>query len=243
MSAPDRDSGRQARSYSGFFLWVVTFAAAIAIERLTDSVTLAVIMPCAHAAWKSLSCAFWLLGSDEVRPRAWACFLFYLATACWKAAATAFATAILCMEVVERAGQRPPEEALSTLGIIVAGGGLLTGLVGVAGLAPALSGKAHVWVDPAVQDACRGQFSRIGDSLALSWRQPGSDYSSSRTVYSGGRPGNGSDDLGRRASITCPQRPAGGDNVGGARPNVAWPDSHDSRLCASFCPGHRSGTH
>lgn len=163
VSDAGQNAAKQSRGYSGYFLWVITFAAAIVIEQLTDSLTLAAIMPCAHAAWRSLRCGFWLIGSDEVRPRAWACFLLYVATACWKAAAAALGTGILCMAVAEYAGQKPPDKLLTALGMILAGGSCLTVLAGIAGLASALRGRARVWVDPALRDACRGDFNRIVD--------------------------------------------------------------------------------
>ncbi len=143
VSDADQNAGKKARGYSGFFLWVITFAAAVVIEQLTDSVVLAAIMPCAHAAWNTLRCAFWLIGSDEVRPRAWACFLFYVATACWKAAIAALGTGLVCATAEDLTGQKAPVAFIKALSMIMTGGGCLTAAVGIAAATSALRGKVR----------------------------------------------------------------------------------------------------
>jgi hypothetical protein len=157
----DADESRPS-GWANYLLWLVTFAAAIVVERLTKSVALAAIMPCYHASWKTLHCAFWLKRSDPISSRGWACFFFYAATACWKAAAAALATAWLCYQAAEWLNQPQPEHFISTLLTILAICGSLMGILGNIGAISAWRGKIQVWVTPSVYYGSHGNFQLLG---------------------------------------------------------------------------------
>ena len=94
----------------------------VGLHVCTSSAFVGVVLPSAHAGWNSLRTGSWLLHSDPRRRRARICFAFYLATACWKAAAAAFLTVLLLMMVAAITGKNPNIDNFMVTMLMLAGG-------------------------------------------------------------------------------------------------------------------------
>ena len=140
---------------------VIVLALAIAFHALTGVALLAAAIVAAHAGWRSLSCGCWLLHSDPLRPRAWACFWFYAAAAAFKAFIWA-TTVMMSLGLVGKLVGRPPtDDEVATEGITILVAVALTVVLGVVGVVSALRGRVRVWVNPCVRERCNGDFRRL----------------------------------------------------------------------------------
>ena len=158
MAKNENASGRYR-----FLAWPIVLVVAVAVEAATGSALLAALPIAVHAGWKSFRCGWWLKSVDPVPRRARACFWFYLATACWKAAAYAFVTIIIFGVVENFAGQPVPmDEVIAELQVMLCGV-VLSVIVGIAAVVSALRRKVRVWVHPSVREQCRGDFNRLGE--------------------------------------------------------------------------------
>jgi hypothetical protein len=148
--------------YATWLRWVMVLCVAVAIDRLTGSAALGTVLPCVHAAWKSIGCAFWLKRVDPAAARRRACFWFYLATACWKTAAWATFTILIFAGIEEFTGRPPTEDEIAVTLITLFSGVVLCTAVGMIAIAGAIRGKVRVWVHPNVREMCGGDFNRLG---------------------------------------------------------------------------------
>jgi hypothetical protein len=146
-----------------FFAWLIVLSMAIAIEAVTGNALIAVLPIAVHAGWKSFRCGWWLKTVDPVSRRAWACFWFYLATACWKAAACAFVTIVIFGVIENFVGQPVPMDAVIAELQVMLCGVVLSVIVGIAAVVSALRGKVRVWVHPGVREQCHGDFNRLAE--------------------------------------------------------------------------------
>lgn len=113
------------------YLFVVTLSVAVLLYLLTDSTLAAVVLPCMHGGWNTLHTGIWLLRSDPHRRRGRVCFAFYVAAACWKAAAAAFVSIIVFRIVEDRLGAKPNMAEFETTMFVLAGGVVFTTLIGL----------------------------------------------------------------------------------------------------------------
>ena len=155
------DDGAQATGHNTYFAWLVVLSAAVVIDQLTGNALLAAAIPCAHAAWKSLRCGFWLLSADPVASRGRVCFCFYFATACWKASACALATMAMLVLIDGLLGRVPPLEEVVVELAVLFGGLCLSTVIGIVSVVLAMRSRMRVWVHPNVRERCRGDFSTI----------------------------------------------------------------------------------
>ncbi len=94
----------------------------------------------------------WLRRSDPDGSRSSACWIFYLATGCWKGAAAALATIGLFVVIVVLTGQNPDmEEFVVTMITLICGVCLCT-VAGVLAIRTALKRQIRVWVHPRLYD-------------------------------------------------------------------------------------------
>jgi hypothetical protein len=142
------DDRRIERSWLEPFLFGSTLVAATVLYFATKEPMLAVLLPCLHGGWNTFRTGFWLLRTDPCRSRARTCFAFYIAAACWKAAAAAL-LAVLAFAAAEAITGVPPnmDEFAATM-LVVAGGVTLNTLVGLAATCAAVVCKVRVWVHP-----------------------------------------------------------------------------------------------
>src|SRR5574340_969567 len=69
-----------------------TLLVATLLYLTTKEPVLAAILPCVHGGWNTFRTGLWLLRADPRRLRARTCFAFYVAAACWNAAAAGVAS-------------------------------------------------------------------------------------------------------------------------------------------------------
>lgn len=142
----------------GPVLGALTVAAAGVLYCVTRHPLLAAILPWLHGGWKTFHTGLWILRTDPVRSRAGTCFAFYLAAACWKAAAAAFATVYLLV-IVTKSGIQPDETEFLALCLALLAGLLLNSLIGVAAVVAALVCKVRVCVQSDLRTAMHGDLS------------------------------------------------------------------------------------
>jgi hypothetical protein len=158
----DRIDGEGCR-HAGCLPWLIVAGAALIIHQLTGNTTLAAALLYAQAWWKPFRCGLWLCGVDPLASRGRACFWFYLAMACWNAAASAFTTVVVFMAVDSLTGRPPPMDELAMTMLTLAGGVCLSTVIGIIAVTFALYGKVRIWAHPGVRERCRGDFSRVGN--------------------------------------------------------------------------------
>jgi len=159
-----------------FLAWPIVFGMAVAIQAVTGNALIAALPIAIHAGWRLFRCGWWLRSIDPVSRRAWACFWFYLAAACWKASAYAFATIVILGVIENLAGQPVPmDEAIAELQVMSCSVVLST-IVGILAVALAVRGKVRVWVHPSVREKCGGDFSRLGEIRGWYTGNPGTFY-------------------------------------------------------------------
>jgi hypothetical protein len=157
MANDEQASGRYE-----FLAWPIVLGMAVAIQAVTGDALIAALPIAVHAGWRPVRCGWWLRSVDPVRHRARACFWFYLATACWRAATYAFATVLIFALIEVVVGRPVPMPEVIAEFQILLGATVLSVLVGLAGIELALHGKVRVWVHPSVREKSGGHFSRLG---------------------------------------------------------------------------------
>ncbi len=156
-------------------LLALLLSAAVALYLATGRLALAVFFPCLHAFWHTFQTGWWILHVDPVRRRARVCFAFYLAAACWKAAATALLSIGFFLWMAIKFNRQPNmEEAAANMMVLAIGVGLNT-ILGMGAIWAAIRYKIRVWVHPRlrrlVQDDLRQAYQlpplRSGWNLAI----------------------------------------------------------------------------
>ena len=111
-------------------LFGATLLLAMVLYLVTKQPALAAILPCLHGGWATFRTGWWVLRSDSRRCRARTCFAFYLAAACWKAAAAALTSIGVSVYAANKFGVQPNmDEALAAM-LVVAWGVVLNSLLG-----------------------------------------------------------------------------------------------------------------
>jgi hypothetical protein len=138
----------------------VVFAAAGVLYLLTGHPLLAGILPWLYGGWPTFSAGLWILRTDPVRSRARVCFLFYLAAACWKAAATALATVMIFMFMSSICGIPPNNRELMAALLALLVGLVLNTLIGGIAVVAALVCKVRVWIRTNLRGLLRNDLTR-----------------------------------------------------------------------------------
>jgi hypothetical protein len=156
-----------ARAKPGWYE-LVLFGSVLLIATLlylfTNLSMAAAILPCLHGGWHTFRTGLWLLQVDPCRPHARICFAFYVATACWKAAAAAFMAIILFIVAAANFGFQPNMDEIAATMLVMFGGIVLNTLLGVVAIYAALRHKIRVWVHPHLRTAVHGDL-RLTDRL------------------------------------------------------------------------------
>jgi len=139
-------------------LFAATFTTAAYLYLILKQPIAAMILPCLHGGWKTFSTGMWLLTCDPRRSRAWISFAFYVAAACWKSAAAAFATLLLFILAQEITGVAPNMDELGLTMLVLLGGVVFNTLIGLGATCAALVHGTRVWVHPNLRRAVRGDF-------------------------------------------------------------------------------------
>jgi hypothetical protein len=156
--------GRAAVSgYSHLFTFFIVLAVAIAAHALTGSALLAAAIVAAHAGSRSLRCGWWLLHVDPLRPRAWACFWFYSATAFCRATIWALIIVVILGLLERQFGQQMKMEQIEAELLTMCVAIVMTSIVGIVGTISAVRDKVRIWVRPRIQEQCGGDFARLAE--------------------------------------------------------------------------------
>jgi hypothetical protein len=145
--------------------FLVLLVVGIILYLLTGHVWLGVVLPSLQAGWRSGQTAVWVLRTDVVRRRAVIGGLFCVAMACWKSAVSAFVSLLAIVGTVLILGQKPKTGHFAAVMTVLAGGVVLTSLIGLAGSVGALTKGVRLWVHPdlpAILEASRrGEVSPV----------------------------------------------------------------------------------
>ncbi len=142
----DRANETRGRKFN--FGLLALFAVGIVIFVTTSSTVAGAVLPSLFVAWGSLRAAWWIVREDYHPSRRVICFAFYLATACWHAAAVAFASLLTFVCLTILTGSEPTMETFVATMFTIVGGAALATILGLgASISAALAG-VRVWVNP-----------------------------------------------------------------------------------------------
>lgn len=163
MSETERDrmptSDKKQSKHSLAFIW--TLAVATLFYLVTNEPIAAIVLPCLHGGWNTMRTGVWLLTSDPCRCRARVCFAFYVATACWKAAAAALLSVLLFGVAEAMTGVKPNMDELAATMFVVAGGVAFNTLVGLCATFAAVFYGIRVWVHPRLRTVLHNDLSVV----------------------------------------------------------------------------------
>jgi hypothetical protein len=161
--APEADEPAPRR-WHGPFTWAWLLALGWLVYELTAQPALGILSVCLKFGWERFKTAWWLLRTDPVCRRAWACCALYTASALWRVAGGAgilYALFLLEMIVLIDLGLAGPQVRL--VPAVVA----TTVIIGVTALCAAAAGCAafvlaalhgiKVWLHPSVDVTRRGR--------------------------------------------------------------------------------------
>jgi hypothetical protein len=142
-------------------MWCILILFSAAVFLITGNPLIAATLPYLVAAEPSIQSGFWIRFRDPIGSRGKICFWFYLATAGWTAASTAFLHVFLfiCIERVTGIGPNMDEFG-RTLIVLLVGLGIST-LLGVIGVIFAFQRRVRVFVVPNLFSLCRGDFDSV----------------------------------------------------------------------------------
>jgi len=109
-------------------------AVLLVIYWLTSSVVVATLIPSVITALPALRTGWWIRGYElrlGCRTRANTLWCFYLADALWLSAASAFTTVLILIIINAKIGIQPNMTKFATAMLIIAGGVVLTTLIGL----------------------------------------------------------------------------------------------------------------
>ena len=139
----------------GPVLFALTLLVATLLYIATGEMILAILLPCLHGGWSTFRTGFWLLNVDPRKRRACICFAFYMAAACWKAAAAAFTFILLAMIT----GIEPNMKDVDANLLVLASGTVCNTIVGLIAICAALFFEIRVWVHPRLRKQVQGDLS------------------------------------------------------------------------------------
>lgn len=139
----------------------ISFVLGIALSFAVENPLAGALLPTVLAGWPSFSVGRWLLKTDSRRRRAWVCFLFYIAAACWKGASAAFTTAMVFFLIESHTGRAPTVEEIAATFLTMLAAVVLCTLLGLASLVLAVRYRIRVWVHPRI----RRTFERFPKSV------------------------------------------------------------------------------
>ena len=147
-------------SHSTPLLGVATVAAAGLVYCLTGHPLLAALLPWLHGGWNTFHTGFWILRKDPLRSRARICFVFYLAAACWKAAAAALAMVLIFAFADGMFGVKLNQKEIVATVMAFLAGLVLNSLIGVIAVTAAIIYGVRAWVQSNLRTVVRGDLSR-----------------------------------------------------------------------------------
>ena len=145
----------------GALLLFAAFAAGTLVFVATKNPTAGAVLPALFAGWGSCASGFWVLRTDPQRRRAWSCFAFQIATACWQAAAAALASVIFFVIMAEATGIEPNLRAFSATMLVLVAGVILNTLIGLVAVGTAMRNRVRVWVHPKLQRTLEEESARF----------------------------------------------------------------------------------
>jgi hypothetical protein len=154
---PDNDQTKPRFS----FVFVLTFAVAILLYLVTNEPIVAVILPCLHGGWNTIHTGLWLRKSDPCLHRAKVCFVFYVATAFWKAAAAALLTIVLLGVAQEWIGVNPDLDEIIATMLVVMGGVVFNTILGLVAIGLAIRHRIRVWVHPRLRTMLHDDLGQV----------------------------------------------------------------------------------
>lgn len=138
--------------------WLKLLLIGVMLYLVTRNPIIGACLPCLYASSGLLSSGWWLLHTDPNWPRGTTCFLFYLAAACWNAAAAAFISFLTFLAVEAITGNMPNMDALGTTLITLLSGAVLTSLIGAVAVILAVARGVRVWVGTDIRSVWRGDY-------------------------------------------------------------------------------------
>jgi len=138
-------------------------AVGVIIFLVTNEPMAGAVLPSMNAGWRSVRTALWILRSDQRRGRARVCAAFCLATAFWQAAASALVSVILFGIVYHATGREPNLQRFAATMWMLAGGVVLTSIVGLAAGISAWILAIRVWVHPRLRELTNGDLEAAVD--------------------------------------------------------------------------------
>ena len=133
------------------WLWPAVLPVLLVIYWLTSSVVVATLIPSVITAIPALKTGWWIRGYElrlGCRTRANTLWFFYLADALWLSAASAFTTVLILFFINAKIGIQPNMTKFATAMLIIAGGVVLTTLIGLYASYLAWRNSIRVWVHP-----------------------------------------------------------------------------------------------
>jgi hypothetical protein len=141
--------------------WLTLLALGWLVYEMTAQPVLGILSVCVKFGWERFRTAWWLLGVDPARRRAWTCFTLYVASAlCRVAGAAAMLSAAFILEMIillDLGVVRQPDlraavlATLGTLGVNI----LCAAVAGCAAVVLAHKYRIKVWLHPSVDSARR----------------------------------------------------------------------------------------
>lgn len=165
MSTLESIAGDSGATSTGRATWLfgLTLLVATLVYLVTTAPIAAAILPCLHGGWNPFRTGLWLLRSDPDRPRARTCFAFYLAAACWNAAAAALSAVVVFILAANTIGVQPAMSEFVAIMLVLAGGVVLNTLLGWGAICAAIVRKVRVWVHPSLLATTGGDLRSIAE--------------------------------------------------------------------------------
>jgi len=161
VQSPYYNDGRHGH-YRPVFT-ALTIAATAVLYLWTRHPLLAALLPWLHGGWATFSTGLWIVRVDPLRRRAWTCFSFYLAVACWKAAATALASIVLLALLAARFGVQPNENEIIASLLTLVAGLVLNSLIALVAVVAALCCRVRVCVRANLRTTTLNDLSRAAE--------------------------------------------------------------------------------
>lgn len=141
--------------------FLLSFGIGAAIFLTTNNTIAGTVLPSIHAAWGPLRTGWWTFRADYRRLRAVICFAFYLATACWHAAAAAFGSVLLFVVLAMLFGDEPTMDVFAATMLMLVIGLVFATIVGLAASTAAAITSVRLWVNPKLRDMVDGDLARV----------------------------------------------------------------------------------
>ncbi len=140
---------------------LASFVIGIIVFATTHNTMAGVVLPALHVAWAPLRTGLWTLRVDQHDIRRVICFVFYLATSCWHAAAASFASVLVFVGVAMLTGGEPTIECFTATMLTLVAGLTIAMMLVLAASFCALATGVRVWINPKLKDMVEGDFRNV----------------------------------------------------------------------------------